>query len=124
MADFHDEIASALADVREQDGKPVTYFAGDFEVELAKVLIGPAKQVFQHNSFVETREILVEAAELIDGDGNQIEPVVGHRLTEVSGTTTYEYEVAILDDQKPAWVWSDPHTRTQRRIFTTFVEVP
>lgn len=119
---FNDDIASVLADVREQDGVPITYFAGDIEVALAKVLIGPAKQVYQHNSFVETREILVAASELIDGDGNQIEPQVGHRLTEERGDKTYEYEVAILDEQKPAWVWSDSHTRTQRRIFTIFIK--
>jgi hypothetical protein len=119
---MHDEIADVLAQVREQEGSPITYFAGDVEVSLAKVLLGPARQVYHGNTFVETREIMVSAAELTDQHGNQIEPQVGHRLTEDNGSKVHEYEVAILDEEKPAWRWSDPHTRTQRRIFTTFVK--
>ena len=118
---FQDQLTECCEVIRQAAGVPLTYFAGDTEIELPLAVLGPPTQVYRGNTFVETREILVKAEDLAIS-GTQIEPQVGHRLTEESGDKINHYEVAILEEKKPAWRWSDTHNRTTRRIFTTFVK--
>lgn len=124
MADTFDELlADGLATIRSFKGRPVTYFGGDDsndQAEIDEAVIGRSRSFHRDQQVVEARDFLIESAALVNGDGEPIVPVAGHRIHEERDGVRHIYEIAAEEDQA-FWEWSDP-LRTVRRIHTIFIK--
>ena len=122
MADLLQKGSEFLESQRHQHmTRPVVYLRGADSVGLNATL---GRTVFeQQDQFgviqrTETRDYLVRASDLVIG-GAQIEPKVGDRVREPSGTAALLYEVMSIGNEPP-FRFSDPERRTLR-IHTKFV---
>lgn len=123
MSNFDQQLANGLETIRGQKGRPITYFAGDDpsdEVSISQAVIGALKTFHRDQQVVESRDFLIKASDLVDGDGDQIVPVAGHRIHEEHDGQRHIYEVAAKEDE-PFWRWADP-LRTTRRVHTIFIK--
>lgn len=122
MADLLQTGSTWLEDQRHQHmTRPVVYLRGGESVGLDATV---GRTVFeQQDQFgslqrTESRDYLVRASDLVLG-GAQIEPTVGDRIREPSGTSALLYEV-MSPGNEPPFRFSDPE-RSTLRIHTKFV---
>lgn len=106
----------ALRVLKEQRGETVTYTVAGYSIELVGVLTRPTAQQtdMAEDAVIESRawDWLIDPAELLDADGEQIEPARGHKITRADGTV---YLIQPSDVSDLCWRWSDGQ-RTWRRI--------
>lgn len=104
--------------LRAARGEPIRYTAGSIVVDLVAVKTRPAaNQVDTADGIVyESREWdwLMDPAELVNTNGETIEPARGHKITAADGT---EYKPQPSGATETVWRWSDG-LHTWRRVHT------
>lgn len=104
--------------LKAQRGERVTYHAGSYSVELTAVLTRPtAAQVdTNEDAVIESRawDWLIDPADLIDADGETIEPARGNKIERSDGTV---YRIQPSDARGLCWRWSEGQ-HTWRRTHT------
>ncbi len=107
----------ALRTLQAQRGETITYHIGSYSIEIEKaVLTRPISQQVDtgENMAIESRawDWLIDPADLVDADGEQIEPSRGHRIERQDGT---KYSIQPSDAGALAWRWSEG-SHTWRRV--------
>lgn len=113
--------------LRERYGQRVRYTAGDLVIvgPTDKLLMAvPARVDGQQVSLSDASTVtsrsqdwLFDPAELVDEDGDQIEPKHGHQIEVLNadGTVKEAYRVQPTDTAEDVWRWSEG-THTWRRV--------
>ncbi len=113
-----DALDSHFSTLQATLGRGVTYGAGSTSVELVAVKSRPrlGRDAIQDGVTHTSRnwDWLVSAKELVNEDGEFIEPLKGHTVTDDKGK---RFKVLTIPGENKAWRWSDGQ-EVFLRIFT------